>query len=184
MRIDRSFDWLGRFPLAIDLADTVRLIQGKEVELLTDEETLATWVDIELPRFPLAKAALGRLPDVHELRDAVRRVLLAHASGSPLPHDDMELLNAASERAPSYQIIDERGNRTIVETSDEDFDVFRAQVARSSFEILHQEHPTVAVCHAPSCGMLFVPGNRRQHWCSTRCGNRARVARHSARNAR
>lgn len=184
MRIDRSFDWLGRFPLAVDLADTVRLVQDEEVELLTDEAALAKWVDAEHPRFPSVGAALGRRRMVLELRDSVRAVLVAHASGHSLPRRNLDLLNEASARCPSYRTIDADGTPVIVELADDPFDIFRAQVARSTFELLEQRPVTLSVCTAPSCGMLFVPGNRRQRWCSSRCGNRARVARHAVRTAR
>lgn len=184
MRIDRSFDWLGRFPLAVDIADTVRLVQDEEVELLTDEDALARWVEAELPRFPYARVARGRLRMVRELRDAVRGVLVAHASGHPLPRHHVELLNEASASCPGYPAMGADGERMIVELSDEPFDIFRAQVARSTFEVLGGEPTVVSVCQAPSCGMLFVPRNPRQRWCSSQCGNRARVARHAVRATR
>lgn len=184
MRIDKSFDWLGRFPLAVDLADTVRVVQGEEVELLVDEEALATWVAHEQHRFPMADAAPGHLPAVLELRDAVRGVLVAHASAEPPPSRDLELLNDVSARCPSYPKMLGDGTSVIVELNRDRFDVFRAQVARSTLEMLEKEPTALDVCRAPSCGMLFVPGNRRQRWCSPQCGNRARVARHASRKGR
>ena len=179
MTIDRSFDWLGRFPLAVDIADTVRIVRGKAVELLIDDADLSRWVSAELPRFPSAKSAIGRLTEVRDLRDATRDLLLAHASANPLPRQRIGFLNATSARSPSYTTWE--GKPVVVETNDDAFDVFRAQVARSTFEILEQAPDSVAVCRAPGCGMLFAPGNRRQRWCSSQCGNRARVARHAAR---
>lgn len=181
MSIDRSFGWLGRFPLAVDLADTVRLVQGEAVELLVDDEALAKWVATQLPRFPAAESATGQLADVRGLRDAVRDVLLAHVSGGRPPGDALEVLNGASARCPSYPVMSEDGTVEVEETGEDQFDVFAAQVARSAFEVLGGEPEVLAVCKAPSCGMLFVPQSRRQRWCSDLCGNRARVARHAAR---
>lgn len=183
MTIDRSFDWLGRFPLAVDIADTVRLVHGEEVELLTGDDALARWVEREVPRFPFAAAARGRLRMVRELRDAVRGVLVAQASGRPLPRHHVEHLNRASAGGPSYPAIGQGGEPVVVELSDDHFDIFRAQVARSAFHVLNEEPADLSVCDAPSCGMLFVPASRRQRWCSSQCGNRARVARHAIRMA-
>lgn len=182
MNVDRSFDWLGRFPLAVDVADTVRLVRGREVELLVDEDSLSRWIEAELSRFPVAKAASGHLAEILPLRDAVRGVLKAHSADQTLPQQALEVLNAASARSPSYPTIDQARHTEIVEMSDESFDVFQAQIARSTFEMLEKEAAALSVCEAPSCGMFFVPGNRKQRWCSPRCGNRARVARHAARD--
>jgi predicted RNA-binding Zn ribbon-like protein len=173
---------LGRFPLAVDLADTVRVVGANKVELLIAEEALSAWVAAELPRFPVARAALGHLSEVRALRDAARALLLARAEGTPLLRHDLETMNEASARCPSFPVVTDGGQRQTVELNDDPFATFCAAVARSTMEALDDNHETLlAVCHAPSCGMLFVPANRRQNWCSPACGNRARVARHAAR---
>lgn len=179
-RIDRSFSWLGRFPLAVDLADTVRLVGGKEVELLVDEQALSRWVAAELPRHPEAAAARGRLPEVLDLRNAVRHLLHARAEGDPVPPGPITWINHISKRSPSFTRISHEGRREVVEVNEDPFSLFSAAVARSTIDILDQGAIAPAVCRAPSCGMLFVPASRRQRWCSPQCGNRARVARHAA----
>jgi predicted RNA-binding Zn ribbon-like protein len=181
MRIDRSFGWLGRFPLGVDLADTVRVVGSREIELLVDEDSLTAWVAAELPRLPAAEGALGHLGEVRTLRDGVRDLLLARAGGRPLPRQHLASLNEASKRSPSYPTVTEDGHVETVELNTRPFDIFRAAVARSTMEALDESAAPLAVCHAPSCGMLFVPATRRQKWCSPGCGNRARVARHAAR---
>jgi predicted RNA-binding Zn ribbon-like protein len=181
MRIDRTFGWLGRFPLAVDLADTVRVVASQEVELLVDEDSLSSWVAAEMPRFPEAKGALAHLPEVQALRDAVRGLLLAQTVGGPLDKHHLALINEASARCPSYPRLTEVRQSETVEINNEPLDMFCAAVARSTMEALTEDATPLAVCRAPSCGMLFVPENQRQAWCSAGCGNRARVARHAAR---
>jgi predicted RNA-binding Zn ribbon-like protein len=181
MRIDRSFRWLGRFPLAVDLADTVRVVASQEVELLVDEDSLSSWVAAEMPRFPAAKGALAHLSEVRVLRDAVRGLLLAQTVGGPLDKHHLALINEASARCPSFPRLTEGRQWDTVELNDDPLDVFSAAVARSTMEALKGDATPLAVCRAPSCGMLFVPANQRQVWCSAGCGNRARVARHAAR---
>jgi predicted RNA-binding Zn ribbon-like protein len=181
MRIDRSFSWLGRFPLGVDLADTVRVVGSQEIELLIDERALATWVAAELSRFPTAEGALGHLAEVRTLRSAVRQLLLARTTGAPLPRKELDRINDASARCPNFPVVTDEGHRASVELNDDPFDIFCAAVSRSTMETLDDHSAPLAICHAPSCGMFFVPANRRQRWCSPGCGNRARVARHAAR---
>lgn len=184
MSVDRSFGWLGRFPLAVDLADTVRVVGSDDVELLVDEETLSTWVRAERPRYPVADAALGRLSEVRRLRDSVRSVLQAAVTGDRLPRHDVDVLNEVSARSATFPKATGDGAIETVEVNNNRFDNFCATVARSTFAILDDDASSLDICDAPSCGMLFVPANRRQNWCSPACGNRARVARHAARAKR
>jgi predicted RNA-binding Zn ribbon-like protein len=85
-------------------------------------------------------------------------------------------VNAASASSPvvrtlgaGLEVHDQQLGRTA-------WDRFRGAVGRSAVELAGSE--AVAECGAPSCGMLFLPANARQTWCSPACGNRARVARH------
>jgi len=180
--IDRSFGWLGRFPLAVDLADTIRVTGSVEVDLLGDDEALSAWIHAEVARFPTVMSAMGRLDEVQTLRGAVRDLLFARAGNEPLPGSALERVNNASAGGPSFQHLSESGQTHTVEVSDDAFAVFSAAVARSTMEVLAGvDHDHLAVCRAPSCGMLFVRASPRQRWCSSSCGNRARVARHAAR---
>ena len=181
MRIDRTFNWLGRFPLGVDLADTVRVVGSRQIELLVDDASLTAWVAAEVPRYPAAEGALGHLGEVRELRDAVRDVLFAQTNGRHLPSHQVATLNEASATCPSFPTLTRGGLLQNVEVNTSPFDIFRATVARSTMKTLNADATALAVCHAPSCGMFFVPADRRQTWCSPGCGNRARVARHAAR---
>lgn len=182
--VDRTFGWLGRFPLAVDLADTVRLVGGQEVELLESDATLEVWIAAELARYPRVMAARGRLEEVRDLRDLVRRLLTARTRGESLHESDIQAINDVSARSPSFPVLSTDGGHGIVEVNDDDFDLFAAEVARSLIEIMSEDSSRVAGCNAPRCGMFFVRVNPRQRWCSPECGNRARVARHATRVAR
>lgn len=172
---------MGRFPLGVDLADTVRVVGTQEIELLVDERALAKWVAAELPRFPTAEGAIGHLAEVRALRDAVRKLLLARSAGTPLPDGALRLINDASARCPTFPVVTDEGHRSSVEINADPLDIFCAAVSRSTIETLDDHGTPLGVCRAPRCGMFFVPANRRQTWCSPGCGNRARVARHAAR---
>lgn len=175
---------MGRFPLAVDLADTVRVVGGTHIELLDGDRALDRWIAAEVDRFPQVEAAFGRLTDTLELRDAVRELLAAHSSRQPLPDGPREMMNATSARSASFPTMTAAGDICTMELADDRYDVFAAEVARSAMAILTEGTTDLAVCRAPSCGMFFVRMNPRQRWCSPACGNRARVARHAARGGR
>lgn len=181
--IDRSFSWLGRFPLAVDLADTVRMVGDQEVELLKDDSALDVWITAELPRYPNAQSAHGRREDVCDLRDVVRGLLRTHARGESLSESDVRTINALSARSPSFPVLSDEGQRVMVEVNDDEFELFAAEVARSLIAVISDDSSRVGHCAAPRCGMFFIPENPRQRWCSPECGNRARVARHAMRLA-
>jgi predicted RNA-binding Zn ribbon-like protein len=183
MAVDRSFAWLGRFPLAVDLADTVRVVGQDEVELLTDDRTLDAWVEIEQRRFPVAGEARGHLAEVIKLRTAVRELLYASADGLPLPESARETINDASLRSPVAVTVDAGGNAQHREFAGASFERFAGAVGRSAIYVATgSDRERLAVCRGPGCGMLFLHGDSRQRWCSPACGNRARVARYAARH--
>jgi predicted RNA-binding Zn ribbon-like protein len=181
--VDRTLPWLGYFPLAVDLANTVVVVNADtEVDLLSTEQELETWMTAGRRRFPVVAAAAGHLAEVRLLRDAVRDVLHAAAARRRLPAVATGVINAASARCPAYQVLDRAGRAQLTELNDGTFDRFCAAVARSAIDVASgAERERLAVCHAPSCGMFFLRGSARQTWCSALCGNRARVSRHAER---
>ena len=173
--IDSSFSWL-LFPPAVDLANTIVVTGSGPVDLLTTDEELTVWVDAESARFPDARSALGRLTEVRPLRDAVHQLLHARAQQLVPPSSAVAAVNEASAASPvvrslgpGLDVHEQQLGRTA-------WDRFRGAVGRSAVELAGSE--AVVECGAPSCGMLFLPANARQTWCSPACGNRARVARH------
>ncbi|WP_373454643.1 CGNR zinc finger domain-containing protein [Rhodococcus sp. 05-340-2] len=42
----------------------------------------------------------------------------------------------------------------------------------------------MALCEAPRCGQLFLQDRPNQQWCCSAWGNRARAARHHAKEKR
>jgi predicted RNA-binding Zn ribbon-like protein len=173
--IDRSFSWLV-FPPAVDLANTVVITANGPVDLLSTDEELEAWVAVESARVPDARSALGRLAEVRVLRDAVHELLHAHPLQVTPPPSAVAAVNEASAASPVARSLGaglELHDRELGRTP---WDRFRGAVGRSAVELAASQ--TVAECGAPSCGMLFLPANARQTWCSPACGNRARVARH------
>lgn len=172
--------WLG-FPPAIDLANTVVVTTTADVDLLESGEGLAAWAAAERGRIPGTEATAGRLTEVRALRADVRAALFAAAEGRPLPPGPVAALNRTSAEAPSYPVLRAEGVEEVF-VDDDPFLWFRATVARSAITVLAgDDRDRLAVCRAPSCGMLFLRRGKAQKWCCDSCGNRSRVARHAQR---
>lgn len=174
------FRWLGERP-AIDLANTVMVVrEGQEVDLLSTTGDLARWLDHEHSRLPKVRADQRALEELRELRDAVRPVLIATAVGRAGKRSAVDRINEAAQAAPIARRL-ERGSGgglvvTTVPTVRDPLAQLLGALALDAIDLVSgTERNQLHVCHAPSCGMLFV-GRRR--WCCGACGNRARVASH------
>jgi predicted RNA-binding Zn ribbon-like protein len=177
---EEHFPWL-IFPPAIDLANTVRVTPAGERELLVSEEQFDAWVAAERGRIAGVEAASGRLTEVRELRDSVRSLLHARARGRRPPDEARRRVNSIAASAPLRSALTAAGRVVDEPASDDPYAVFEATVARSAIELAGRGENRLSVCDAPSCGMLYLRDHPRQVWCSKACGNRARVARHTAR---
>jgi predicted RNA-binding Zn ribbon-like protein len=178
--VDETLPWL-TFPPAVDLSNTIVVTPRGELDLLTTDQQLDVWIAAERGRIPYAPAASGHLHDIRNLRADLRSLLYAHAHGVPLPHAPRRRLNALSAAAPTYPTLDRAGSIIVKQASDNRYVNFAGELARSAIRLLANDDTRLAVCTAPSCGLLFPPDHPRQRWCCRACGNRARVARHAAR---
>jgi predicted RNA-binding Zn ribbon-like protein len=114
----------------------------------------------------------------------VRDLLHSRARGKPPPKDARRRINAIAAAAPLRTALT-ADDRTVEEPgSDDPYVVFEATVARSAIQLAGRGEDRLSVCGPPSCGMLYLRDHPRQVWCSKACGNRARVARHAARQRR
>jgi predicted RNA-binding Zn ribbon-like protein len=178
--IDETLPWL-TFPPAVDLSNTIVVTPRGELDLLRTDQQLDVWIAAERGRIPSVHAAAGRLHDVRNLRTDLRALLYANAHGGRLPEAPRRRVNALSAAAPIYPTLDRAGSITVEQASDDRYANFAAELARSAIQLLANDDTHLAVCTAPSCGLLFPPDHPRQRWCCRACGNRARVARHAAR---
>lgn len=184
--LDVTWEWISTYEPALDVANTIALEKGVEHDLLAPEGEYARWAEAaarspELPRDDAA--AIGRAqPLVLELREHIRAVFRATAAGEALPAAAVVALNEASRAAPEWTEISADG---AVErrTQGGAVDRLLADYARSAMAVAADGTAELRVCGAPSCGMFYRPRRRQQRWCSEPCGNRARFARHYARQA-
>ena len=178
-----TWDWLGQGP-ALDLADTVTVAGGVEHDLLERPGEYERWAAAEAAALGLpeveAQTLIEARPALLGLRNGIREVLFATAAGRPLPDDAVASLNRASRAAPEWTELDPASGTLRAAARAARVDRVAALYARSAMALVADHAGSVRVCPAPSCGMFYLPRRADQHWCSTQCGTRARVARHAA----
>jgi predicted RNA-binding Zn ribbon-like protein len=120
-----------------------------------------------------------RLPEFLDLRVSIRELLASVTEGRPLPADAVERLNEASSRVPRVARLRETDVIQVpVGTSPAPLAL--AHIAWSAIEVLGGPD-RVRLHRCGACGRFFVAARADRVWCSDRCGNRIRVARHHAR---
>jgi predicted RNA-binding Zn ribbon-like protein len=175
-----TWAWLGQAP-ALDLANTVAVVDGIEHDLIGSAAKYERWAGIEARFVP--HGSLGLLQQARakllDLRITVRTILAAATAGEKPRGALATDLNRVSRRAPQWLVLDADGAFALrEESSAQAIDLLLAHYARSAMEIVVGETGALQRCSAPSCGMFYASGRRDQWWCSTQCGTRARVARH------
>ena len=157
---------------------------------------VARWISEYCPGLAPKGLELG-LPDtVRAIRQAARALFAMTVRPAPPSRADAKrlmpdgeavalLTGAVAALEPTYTYGVE-GNRVF---TDRATDLTRADVvipgllAISVLDFLAGPNVTeLRSCQAPRCVRYFLKHHGRQTWCKESCGNRARVARHAARN--
>lgn len=164
--------------LCLDFAHT-----GGEDELLVAPEDLRRWLAICALRLDDARVTPAELELATTLRTAIwwtaRRAIAREAPAD----DDAAAINGVAELAPLVPRLAPRaGWRTPAPGS-----AALSTIARDAIALLGGPLALrIRECANPGCDLLFVDDSRsgRRRWCSmSRCGNRAKVARHRRRAA-
>jgi predicted RNA-binding Zn ribbon-like protein len=172
---------------AVALVNTRHLQSGQPADLLADPARAAGWLT-ERGLLPRGTA----LPDpdtarLVALREAVRRLFAAKAGQRVPAVDDVTLLNAALAAAPVVPALtwDEAGphRREHALAGAGPCTVAIARLARDALRVLTDPAgPEPAPCGAHGCVRWFLRTHAARQWCSDRCGDRVRAARHYARH--
>jgi predicted RNA-binding Zn ribbon-like protein len=127
------------------------------------------------------------LSAAHTLRDAVRELLAAAIEGrSPAP-SAVTAVNDATALAPAADRLrwDSAGGPVRTRSAPGAGEVARALAALAEDAIglvCGERRGDLIACEAPGCIRLLLKDHPRRHWCSTRCGDRVRAARHYRRS--
>ncbi|HBX82170.1 MAG: CGNR zinc finger domain-containing protein [Propionibacteriaceae bacterium] len=151
-----DYAWLGQ-GLALDLVNT--FVPAQNADIVDRWPGLAEW-----------QVGVAQAIDVRRTATTAIDCLIAEESlSSELRH----WINSACRIDPEVVVLTD--SNELQRTSG-----FVGSVARDLVR-LASGGTQLRRCHAPGCGMVFERGRGTQQWCSGACGNRARVARHTAR---
>lgn len=170
-------------PLALDLINTVVCTAHGQVDLLDDPATLAAWLAAQgerIPQPPRGEAPTD-VPAVRELRGHVACAVEHARRKDRPPRRCLDALTDAQRAAPEYLELGFAGGVvTATRRRAGSYGVqLCAHLAETATRLLTSpDIHHVRQCAHPDCILLFLPSHPRRRWCSTRCGNRARVARY------
>jgi predicted RNA-binding Zn ribbon-like protein len=149
---------------------------------LRDAESAAAWLSdrgLTPSRVRIGARELGQLL---ELRRSLRELLDAHLSGVSPDPAALSTLNSALAAAPAVREVrwEEAGPvAAVCRPADEPVDAVLTALAEDGVELLTgPPSGRLSTCGAPGCTRLFVRNHGARRWCSDRCGNRVRAARH------
>jgi predicted RNA-binding Zn ribbon-like protein len=172
---------------ALALVNTRLMVAGQPADLVSDGASASGWLAERglVPRgTPVDDAGAARLG---ALREAVRSLFEARAGGhAPLP-GDVSLLNAALATAPLAPALawDDGGPRRGEQPLGAVGDPVGFALARLAGDALglltRPSHAAPARCGAHGCIRWYLRMHAARQWCSDRCGDRVRAARHYAR---
>ncbi|WP_192583017.1 CGNR zinc finger domain-containing protein [Streptomyces albicerus] len=125
---------------------------------------------------------------LRSLREQIRSLLASRVAGLPALPTALSAVNDALTRVPTAALLqwDEKNGpyRAAPHPTTEIVDHALATLAAGAADLLTgPDAERLTACGSPPCNRYLVRHGRR-HWCSTRCGDRARAARAYARRTR
>jgi predicted RNA-binding Zn ribbon-like protein len=175
--------------LALDFVNSaVAVPGGRLVDFLGTPEATNRW----LAERGLAPADAGVremcAARLRSLREHLRALFAARVAGLPAPPSALSAVNDALSRAPTAALLrwDDRNGpyRATPCPTTEILDHVLATLAAGAADLLTgPDADRLTACGSTPCNRYLLRHGRR-HWCSTRCGDRARAARAYARRTR
>ncbi|WP_330328370.1 ABATE domain-containing protein [Streptomyces sp. NBC_00536] len=172
--------------LALDFVNSATALPGGQfIDLLGTPGATNHW----LTAHGLAPADAGVqetcATQLRSLREHLRALFAARVAGLPALPADLSAVNAALGRAPTAALLywDERNGpyRAAPCPTHEILDRALATLAANAADLLTgPDADRLTACGSAPCNRYLLRHGRR-HWCSIRCGDRARAARAYAR---
>lgn len=172
--------------LALDFVNSaIALPGGQFIDLLGTPETTNRW----LAERGLAPADAGVqemcATQLRSLREHVRALFAARVAGLPALPAALSAVNDALSKAPTAALLhwDEKNGpyRATPCPTNEILDRALATLAANTADLLTgPDAERLTDCGSTPCNRYLLRHGRR-HWCSVRCGDRARAARAYAR---
>ncbi|GIG66620.1 CGNR zinc finger domain-containing protein [Phytomonospora endophytica] len=172
----------GALPLAIELANTTYAVRGVVQDGLRTREDLTAWLARLSPRLPGGHSDVGDgdLTAARALRDAIRGLARSLEDGAAPDSAEIATVNRAARAAPHWTELRPTGPpRAERHRETAGVTAALAEVAENAVSLFAgEEGGRVRLCGRPGCVLLFVKDHPRREWCSNKCGNKVRAARH------
>lgn len=173
-------------PLAIEFANTRFSDGGRPLDALTSQAALTRWVEANAERIDPPRPRRLSADDLDralELRVIIRALLADAVDGDPPSAATVRQLNQFAALAPFTTRLQwtavEAPKAHLSVSGTGGFDVLLALLAQSAIDVLGGSGAgRLRRCRAPGCISYYLKDHPRRAWCSPRCGNRVRVARH------
>ncbi|MGW0552238.1 ABATE domain-containing protein [Streptomyces altiplanensis] len=174
---------------SLDFADTTATLPaGQGYDLLAVPESAMRWLaahDLTAPDVQLYEVCAQRM---RTLRGHVRALLAARIEGAAPPEESLHAVNEALTAVPTAPLIAWDGaqglRRVQAHPTDQAVNHALATLAADAADLLTgPDAGLLAACGSAPCDRFLLRTHGRRHWCSTRCGDRARAARAYARRS-
>jgi predicted RNA-binding Zn ribbon-like protein len=176
--------WFDSGARALDFAYTGAMGNNPEWEKLHTPDDLAQWLEA---RFETSDGTITErdLADARGLREAIASIASAlSVNEAPKPQhiDVINLFAATPDVPPRLAGGGMRAGRASVRTGQ----ALSTMAREAVFLFAAEQHDRIRECSADDCALVFYDESRsnNRRWCSMqRCGNRAKVRSHRARNS-
>lgn len=172
---------------ALALVNTRRPRSGTPADLIATPAAAADWLIQRGLLPPDARLTLAQAAALAALRESIHALFEARASNSTPAPGHLATINAALAAAPLIPALiwdnnaPRRSERTA--SSDSPADSAFSRLAADAITVLTSPGGAQpAPCKAHGCIRWFLRTHAARQWCSTRCGDRVRAARHYARH--
>ncbi|MFI8933723.1 CGNR zinc finger domain-containing protein [Streptomyces sp. NPDC053474] len=177
-----------RYP-ALAFADSaIALPGGQFLDLLGSPAAANRWL-VEHGLAP-DDAGLQEMcaAQLRTLREQIRALLASRVDGHPAPESALAAVNEALTRAPAASLLHWDPTRGLYRAASHPtaqiVEHALAALAADAADLLTgPDADRLTACGSTPCNRYLLRHGRR-HWCSTRCGDRARAARAYARRTR
>ncbi|MFJ6796880.1 CGNR zinc finger domain-containing protein [Streptomyces sp. NPDC091268] len=173
---------------SLALVNTAFALPGGPYDGLPDGTAAHEWLRERGLIAARARVDEDGLARVRRLRDTLRVIFSAQSEGERPPADALRQLNCALAAAPGVRELtwtDAGPELSFHHQAGEAVDVALAMLAEEGAELLTgADGAKLSACGARGCTRLFIRAHASRRWCSDRCGNRVRAARHYAGHGR
>ncbi|MDT0611036.1 ABATE domain-containing protein [Streptomyces lancefieldiae] len=173
----------------LDFADTAAALPaGQSYDLLAAPESAMRWLaarDLTTPGVQLYEVCAQRM---RTLRAHVRALFAARVDNAVPPEASLRAVNEALTAVPTAPLLAWDGaqglRRVQAHPTDQAVNHALATLAADAADLLTgPDAGLLAACGSAPCDRFLLRTHGRRHWCSTRCGDRARAARAYARRS-